>query len=141
MTKIITLKLNLFNQFELLYNPLLALLNDIKAQAPMGPSSGPAAYGNDYAKAKSLIQATVSGLTLEQVSYVSGLNFTKPTDDASNRADILNSVISAYDAAAAKYMKNQPSAGNALLPALAARLQQFDVAVQTEGKTPVLPDA
>jgi hypothetical protein len=138
--KVVTLKLSLYTRFEELNTQLVVLLNDIKTQAPLSSTSGPAAYGTDYGKAKALIQSLVDSLSPTDIGYFVGLKFTSPTDDKSNRTDVVNSIISAWDAAAAKYMKGQVSAGDALALMLLARLKQFDVAVQTAGKTSVPPD-
>jgi hypothetical protein len=147
-----------FNKFGDLYNPLVALLDRIKSEAPKGkpvpetaPNGDPLAapgttdtgakeYGDAVKKAKDLIKPVTDGMTPEQINFCSGLGFTDQNNDDKKRGDILGAVQSAWDASAAKYMKQAQGDGDGLRPTLQARLHEFDVAVQTAGKTAVKPD-
>lgn len=87
-----------------------------------------------------IIKPVTDALSPTQVGYFSGLNFTDPKDVDKQRTDVVHALQTAWDASASKYMKNAQSDGDSLRPKLLARLQEFDTAVQTLGKTPVKPD-
>lgn len=111
----------------------------VKKHAPVSKGAAKA-YGDGYTKAKGILKPVVDKLTPDQVNFMSGLGFTAPGDDAKKRIDILNSVVSAWDAPAAHYMKGETGAGDKGKSALFDRLLQFDIALETQGKTPVPPD-
>lgn len=111
----------------------------VKKRAPVNAAAGKA-YGDGYSKAKDILKPVVDKLSPDQVNFLSGLGFTAPNDDKKKRTDILNSVVSAWDAPAAHYMKGETGAGDKGKSALFDRLQQFDDALSTQGKTPVPPD-
>lgn len=98
------------------------------------------AYGDGYGKAKDALKKVIDKLTPTQVDFMSGLGFTDPNDDAKKRTDILNSVISSWDAAAAKYMNGHHSEGDAARKTFHARIREFDDTLLLEGKPPVTPD-
>lgn len=140
-------------RFRSLYDPLVALLNSIKSAASQGNSlpastgaqpgttdTGAKAYGEAHGKASDAIKQAAATLSPDQVDFLSGLGFTDPSDVDKKRTDILNSLLSAYDAPAAKYMKNLTGDGDGLLPALKQRLIDFDAAVNSQAKVPVSPD-
>lgn len=116
----------------------------IRASKTLTPSpvtlAAGSAYGDGYGKAKDAIKKVVDKLTPAQVEFMSGLGFTDKHDLAKKRTDIVNSVLSSWDASAAKYMKAQLGAGDAARLQLRDRLAQFDVAYDTQGKTAVPPD-
>lgn len=129
--------------FAELYSPLTALLDVISKEASMATPVSPKAakaYGDGYTKAKDLIKPVVDKLTTEQVNFLSGLQFTSPSDDQKNRVDILNSVISSWDSAAAKYMKGKIAEGDTAKKQFFDRLIEFDGAITSKGKPPLSPD-
>jgi len=111
----------------------------VKKRAPVSTAAGKA-YGDGYTKAKDVLKPVVDKLSPDQVNFMAGLGFTAPNDDAKKRTDILNSVMSAWDAPAAHYMKGETGAGDKGKSALYDRLQEFDTALETQGKTPVSAD-
>jgi hypothetical protein len=119
--------------------PAQVRASKVKKREPVSTAAGKA-YGEGYTKAKEALKAVVDKLTPDQVNFMSGLGFTNPGDDAKKRTDILNSVVSAWDAPASKYMKGQTGEGIKGKAAMYTRLQQFDDALETQGKTPVPPD-
>lgn len=119
--------------------PKVVKASKVKKHAPVSTAAGKA-YGDGYTKAKDALKQVVDKLSPDQVNFMSGLGFTAPNDDAKKRADILNSVISAWDAPAAHYMKGETGAGDKGKSELYDRLLQFDTALETQGKTPVPPD-
>lgn len=155
-----------FNGFAGLYTELKALLDKVRnggkdaAKAYSDAQSGKLEYGKDpdgkvkigsngqpsevkviEKGAKAIIEGHVNSLSPEHIGYLSGLGFTAPNDDKKKRTDIVNSVLSAWDKPAAKYMKQELSAGDGAVPAFKQRLEEFDTAIRTQGKTPVKPDA
>lgn len=120
--------------------PLEALLDGIKAAAPQGTKNGPAAYAAAYGQAKAPIAQVVASLTSVQVNYFAGLGFTEPSSDPSNRTDLTNSAIAAWDQSAAQYMKNQASDGDTARAALEARFHEFDNVLAGKGNVAVTPD-
>jgi len=141
------------NNFQSQYNALCAQLDKIKVQAPQGKpapvaakappgttDAGASAYGVAYNEASKLLKAVVDGLTPEGVQSLSGIGFSSPGDDAKSRGDILNSILSTWDASASKYMKNQSGDGDAARPALLQRLKEFDSAIASNGTAAVAPD-
>lgn len=90
--------------------------------------------------AKDVLQPVVDGLTTDQVGYFEGLNFTDPNDDTKKRTDILNSSYSAWDSAAAAYMKGDKTTGDQARSDLQSRLQEFDTTVEKKGDPAVSPD-
>ncbi len=154
-----------FSGFSDLYPKLTPLLDNVKKAAPTGTTipqktSGaqPPAYVTDagakaYATARGgdqnanpkvdgaqqIIGNFVKTLSDTQVGYLSGLNFTKPPN--SDRDDVTNSALTAWDKSASKYMNNLMSDGDSARTALQTRLQEFDTAIQTAGQTAVTPDS
>ncbi len=114
---------------------------------PPPPSSNPhaadapAAYATAHGKASSSIAAMVQQLSTAQINYLTGLQFTTPGDFPSNQADVVNSVLSAWDMPASKYMNLSASAGDSLRPTFQSRLMDFDVAIQTTGSPGIAPDS
>lgn len=98
------------------------------------------AYGDGYGKAKDALKKVIDKLTPAQINFMSGLGFTDPNDDAKKRTDILNSAISSWDAAAAKYMKGHLDEGDAARKKFHTRMREFDDTLLLEGKPPVTPD-
>lgn len=161
------IELLISRRFSFLYPQLSALLDKIKnvsgkdaASAYSDASSGKMEYGKDAKGkvkvgadgqpadvkvvekgAKDVIKELVDQLSPQEIGYLSGLNFTAPNDDKKKRTDVVNSVLTAWDKSAAKYMKQERAAGDAARKDLQARLAEFDTAIRTQGKTPVKPDA
>ena len=109
--------------------------------APAGATdASAAAYGTAYGDAKTEITSLVTGFANSEILYFSGLEFTTPNNVASCRTDVINSVISAWDKAAASFMKNDTKDGNAGKVTLLSRLEAFDATYQTAGKVPIAPD-
>lgn len=162
-------KVSIFNGFSGLYPQLKALLDKVRAAGkdsasvysdassgkfdygkwPDGPNKGKVKTGADGKPSdvkviekgsRTIVQDYVATLSAEQISYLSGLKFTAPGDDKKSRTDVVNSILTAWDKAASKYMKQENSAGDANVPALKNRLAEFDTAIRTKGKTPVKPD-
>lgn len=165
LAKIRALNLRYFNGFAGLYTPLKALLDKIRSagkdavSAYSAAQSGKLDYGKDEKGkvkigangqpsevkvlepgAKTVIEDYVKTLTATEIGYLSGLGFTAPNDDKKKRTDVVNSVLSSWDKSASKYMKQELAAGDAAASTLKSRLDEYDTAIRTQGKTPVKPD-
>lgn len=156
---------HVFAPFAGLYPKLTPLLDNIKTAASTGSTipqktSGaqPPAYVTDngakaYALARGgdqtanpkvdgcqqIVDALVKTLNDTQIGYLSGLKFTAPPN--SSRKDVTDSAMAAWDKSASKYMNNLNSDGDSAKSDLLKRLQEFDTAIRTAGKTAVTPDS
>jgi hypothetical protein len=139
--------------FGALFTGLSTQLDMVRIEAPKGKPIPPAAkaepgttdtgakaYGDARKKANDDVKKMVDSLSTAQVMSLIGLGFTSPGDDKKNRTDIVNTVMSAWDKVASKYMKNALTEGDSLRANLRNRLQELDVAISTNGATAVKPD-
>lgn len=135
------------------YPKLITYLDKIRSEAPKGKSAPPSAkampgttdtgakaYSIAYDSAKKILDATVNNLTVEQLGYLSGLEYRDPNDEKLMREDVTNSILSSWDLAASKYMKNEIGAGDEQKTTLFDRVQEFDTAISSKGQSPVAPD-
>lgn len=141
------------NDFQSALPDLEKILDKIKTEAakgntlpeklkpPVGATdTGTKAYSDGHREAQQLMQEVVKKLTTEDIGYLSGLGFTKPGDEENSRKEIQNSAVCAWDAAAAKYLKNQIGEGDAQKAKLQQRMKEFDNAIIKKGEEAVKPD-
>ena len=139
------------------------LLDQIKVAAPKGTKDGASAYATassgkpkldannqpvkdsngsvvkDVKGVGDYVGDVVHKLTAEQIGWVwSGLELSSPPEKRAQ--DVINSVSSTWDKAAAKYMKNDISGGDSERKNIAPRLKEFDDALSSKGGTPVKKD-
>lgn len=116
------------------------LLDQIRTQATKGEKTGVSEYSKSYAGARDVLAQVVNHLHARQVDLFANLGFSDPNDVAKKRNDMVNSVLSAWDAPAAKYAKSKAQDGDALRVALEARLREFDNVIANHGLFLPAPD-
>lgn len=87
-----------------------------------------------------LFTKVVDGLTVDNLNFLSGLNFANPRDTKANRAQVVASCSNAWDAAAAAYRDGKRADGDKARAALEARMKEFDDAIASAGAIAVTPD-
>lgn len=151
------------NTFVSLLDPFNKLLDQIKSEATKGSKEGASAYAkassgvaklddkNQPVKddkgqvvkttkgASDYVKDIVNKLSTEQLDWAwKGLELSSAADK--HAQDVVNSVTSAWDKAASKYMKNDAAGGDSERGNIEPRLKEFDTAVSSKGGTPVKKD-
>lgn len=146
-----------------LLSSLNTLLDQIKSEATKGSKEGASAYAKassgvtklddknqpvkdskgEFVKttkgSRDYVAPVVKNLSAEQLDWVwKGLELSSAPDKRAD--DVINSILSTWDAAAAKYMKNDAGGGDSARAKLSPRLQEFDTALSSKGGTPVKKD-
>lgn len=136
------------NNFRGLFPALSDLFDYIEREASKSQADAATAYGNAYTGnvdkhiigAVTVITDFVNTLAPEQIDYMQGLGFTDSYDDKKKRQDVINSVLSKWDAGAAWYMKGKTRNGNVMRADLFDRLTEFDTVMLAHGSLNVQPD-
>lgn len=135
--KLITVKARVNVGFSGLKSQLNSILDKIKNAGPQGIKEAGKAYGDGYNEAKGIVDKYVKKLSPQEIEYAwKGLGLDTAQDKRAD--DVTNSVLAAYDKAAAKYMR--AAAGDANRTAMESRLKEFDTAISSKGATPVKKD-
>lgn len=135
-----------FTKFSDTYSDLNSQLLEVSKEYSKGQSAVYTALSKQSALASGSISTVVNSLTATQIGYCSGMVFRNPGNtnvkDAknNNQGDILASIEGAWQTAASDYVKGDSSTGASDSAKLQTRLQDFDTAISTLGKTPVPPD-
>ena len=114
-------------------------LKDPKGNTMPGTKEGAKAYGDAWKEAQKQVKAVIAKLSPDELTWAwTGLELSTTPDKHAD--DVTNSVLSTWDAAASKYMKNDTGGGDGEAGKLLPRLQEFDTAVSSKGGTPVKKD-
>lgn len=114
------------------------LVDPVSKKTLPGTKEGAAAYGDAWKAAQTQVKGVVSKLSSTDLDYVwKGLELSSAADKHGD--DVTNSVLSTWDAAASKYMKNDGGADSEA-GKLKPRLDEFDTALSSQGATPVKKD-
>lgn len=129
-----------YSTFQDATKPLSDLLDEVKAQAAKGEKAGVTEYSRSYAAARDIVAQVVGHVSTKHVELFANLGFSDPNDVSKKRNDVVNSALSSWDAAAAKYAKGKAQEGNALRSAFEARMREFDNVVVSKGLFLPAPD-
>lgn len=128
------------NTFTGMFDELVDHLTSIRKGALEGEKEAGTAYSSEYGKVTKIVKDHVSGMSDQDIAFAwTGLNL-KLVANSVERSDVSNSIIAAWDKAAAKYLRGNVTDGESAVNDLKSRLAEFELAVTSEGQTPVKED-
>jgi hypothetical protein len=129
-----------FTKFSDAFQALSVMLDKIRDAFPQGKAAVGTAYGAQHGRANDACKKVVTALAPSQVDLFAGLTFTDAHDPVKKRTDVTNSMLTAWDKAAAKYLHGQNNDGDSARADMKKRYEEFDKVVTNLAKTAVTPD-
>lgn len=124
--------------YRQLWSALFSSLEQVKEAEPPSSPASYKAYSSAWNASQKLIADAIDSAPDDVGYIVAGLGTGNTGDQA--KADVKNSLMSTWDAAAGPYVKGDDAEGDAASKKLFPRLAEFDEAVTSKGSTPVAPD-